>query len=121
MSEDALRRRILTKQDNVPPELLRTLATDGGVEAIKLMLKDDKWDESKPLATIIHTLSPTGSIVSTKWMTWVSISNNIAEETVLYPQGKCCPVGLRAHKIWTDVEDTELFLSINMDSLEQFR
>ena len=115
MSEDALRRRILTKQDNVPPELLRTLATDGGVEAIKLMLKDDKWDESKPLATIIHTLSPTGRMI------WVSITNNIAEETVLYPQGKCCPVGLRAHKIWTDVEDTELFLSINMDSLEQFR
>ena len=82
MSEDALRRRILTKQDNVPPELLRTLATDGGVEAIKLMLKDDKWDESKPLATIIHTLSPTGSIVSTKWMTWVSITNNITEETI---------------------------------------
>ena len=81
MGEDALRRRILTKQDNVPPELLRTLATDGGVEAIKLMLKDDKWDESKPLATIMHTLSPTGSIVSTKWMTWVSITNNTTEET----------------------------------------
>ena len=80
MSEDALRRRILTKLDNVPPELLRTLATDGGVEAIKNMLKDDKWDESKPLA-IMHTLSSTGNIVSTKWMMWVSITNNTTEET----------------------------------------
>ena len=82
MSEDALRRRILTKLDNVPPELLRTLATDGGVEAIKNMLKDDKWDESKPLATIMHTLSSTGNIVSTKWMTWVSITNNTTKETI---------------------------------------
>ena len=82
MSEDNLRRRILTKLDNVPPELLRTLATDGGVEAIKNMLRDDKWNESTPLATIMHTLSSTGNIVSTKWMTWVSITNNITEETV---------------------------------------
>lgn len=65
------RRRILTKVAEVPNELLFDLATDGGAEGIRSMLKADNWDEMKPLATIVHLLAPAGNIAGTKWMTWV--------------------------------------------------
>ena len=69
------RRRLLTKVAEVPNKLLFELATDRGAEGIKSMLKADNWDETKPLATIVHLLGPAGHITGTKWMIWVRIKS----------------------------------------------
>ena len=71
MGEEEQRRRILTKLADVPEQLLRTLANDGGTEGIRLLLKEDKWDGTTPIATITHMQGATGSIAGSKWMTWV--------------------------------------------------
>lgn len=36
-------------------------------------------------------------------------------------QGKCNPVVMKAGKVWPQVNSKELFISFNMEQLEQFR
>ena len=87
------------------PELLRQLSTDGGVTGITKKLKERGWDGEDPIMTPVHKLDALGSIVGSKWLV----------------QGKAARVNIGASNVWTAVTDKELFLSMSMDDLEQYR
>ena len=89
----------------IPVEFLRKLSTDGGITGITNMLKEKGWDGQKPIMTQVHKLDALGSIVESKWVV----------------QGKAARVKIGASNVWTTVTDKELFFSLSMDDLEQYR
>ena len=97
-------RRGAVSQTVPSPELLRQLS-DGGVTGISKMFKERGWDGENPIMTPVHKLDALGSIVGSKWLV----------------QGKAARVNIGASNVWTAVMDKELFLSMSMDDLEQYR
>ena len=89
----------------IPVEFLRKLSTDGGITGIRNMLKENGWDGQKPIMTPVHKLDAFGSIVESKWLV----------------SGKAARVKIGASNVWTTVTDKELFFSLSMDDLEQYR
>ena len=68
------KRRLLTQTDAIPLEMLWSLATDGGMEGIKNMIKSDGWDESTPIIMAVHKLDASGGLDSSKWSLQVLLS-----------------------------------------------
>ena len=66
------KRRLLTQTDAIPPEMLRTLATDGGMEGLKNMVMHDGWDGRTPIILAVHKLDASGGLESSKWSLQVS-------------------------------------------------
>ena len=87
------------------PVDLRELSTDGGMTGMTNILKERGWDGHTPIMTPVHKLNIFGSIVGSKWLV----------------QGSVGRVKIRASNIWTTVTEEELFLSISMGDLEQYR
>ena len=69
---DEEKQKFLTKEQDVPPELIKELSSDGGVEGVKLLLEGQGWDKQAPTATMIHSLGAGGNIVGSRWLLLVS-------------------------------------------------
>ena len=72
------KRRLLTQTDAIPLEMLWSLATDGGMEGIKNMIKSDGWDESTPVIMAVHKLDASGGLDSSKWSLQVFVIQDLS-------------------------------------------
>ena len=84
MDEDQ-RRRFLTQTVEVPPELMKQLSTDAGVEGLKVMLEENGWDRKATVGLMCHALDEPGKIDGSKWMILVSANQrnlNFLQESI---------------------------------------
>ena len=61
------KRRLLTQTEPIPQEMLRELATDGGMQGIINMAKSDGWDGNTPIIMAVHKLDASAGLQSSKW------------------------------------------------------
>ena len=67
---EAEKLKFLTKEQEVPTELIKELSSDGGVEGIKAALVDQGWNKQDPI--MMHSLDEAGNIGSSRWLLLVS-------------------------------------------------
>ena len=71
MNDDE-KQKFLTKEVEVPDEMIKELSSDGGVEGIKLLLVGQGWNKQAPIATMLHSLDERGNISESRWLLLVS-------------------------------------------------
>ena len=98
------KRRLLTVTNPIPPEMLQELASDGGMEGIKNMMRSDGWNGDTPIILAVHRLDAVASLSGTKWSL----------------QGRVAPVPIKAKRLWARVTTEDIFLTIKCDDLEMF-
>ena len=86
---DEEKQKFLTKEQDVPPELIKELSSDGGVEGVKLLLEGQGWDKQAPTATMIHSLGAGGNIVGSRWLLLVSCCFKNTKNLFLFINLKC--------------------------------
>ena len=66
------KKKYLTKEVEVPAEMIGELSSDGGVEGIKAMMVADGWDKKEPRAIMCHSIDAAGAIGGSRWLLMVS-------------------------------------------------
>ena len=69
---EAEKLKFLTKEQDVPTELIKELSSDGGVEGIKAALVEQGWNKQDPIGVMMHSLDEAGNIGSSRWLLLVS-------------------------------------------------
>ena len=119
MADDE-KRRLLTQIVPVPREVLLELSTDGGMQGITNLLKEDGWDEVKPTVVGVHKLDRAASLAGSKWATQVNVSKFFLHVDWIL-QGRVAPVMMKAKNVWPGMTKDDVFITVVCEDLDTFK